>query len=364
MYLEAAKIFTYMALTYLFAMWWAPSLIKLLVWLKFWKKKSRDIATTGEKLEVTKDFYDFDEAKTHIPRAGGLLVWITTIIFATVFWILLKIEPTSKINQFLNFVSRQETFIPIGTLFFGSVLGFIDDALATLETGGNYKAGGGLKLSYRVWLVTCLSFVIGLWFHFKLNLNDITIIPGLFNIKDIQIPFLHNWIIIPSTVIGLLALWSSSVIDGFDGLAVGTFIPIYLCFGGLAFARGFYDISTLLTVMVGAMTAYLWYNIPPAKFTLGDTGAVGILLTLGVVAFLINAVYILPIAGFLLVLTSASDVIQIFSKTFFKKKVFLAAPLHHHFEALGWKREQITMRYWLISIMSSVIGLAIGLLIR
>lgn len=365
-YLEAAKIFSYTALSFLLAMWWAPSLIKLLNWLKFWKKKSRDIDTMGHKLKVTKEFYDNDEAKTQIPRAGGLLIWITTLVFATIFWIALKIEPTNKIIQFLNFVSRDQTFIPIGTLFFGSVMGFIDDALATLETGGNYKSGGGLKLSYRVVIVTIISLLIGFWFHFRLNLVNVNLIPGILNLKDIQLPFgwYSDWLIIPAVVITLLSLWSSSVIDGFDGLAAGVFIPIYLCFSGLAFARGYYDIATFLMVMVGAITAYLWFNIAPAKFIMGDTGAVGVLLTLGVVAFLIDAVYVVPIAGFLLVLTSASDVIQIFSRKVFKKKVFLAAPFHHHLEAIGWSKNQIVIRYWLTSIICSVLGLALGLIVR
>ncbi len=364
LYLEAAKILSYTALSFLIAMWWAPSLISLLKWLKFWKKKSREIATTGEKFEVTKSFYAQDEAKLQVPRAGGLLIWITTLSFATFFWIVLKIEPNSKFSQFLNFVSRKETFIPLGTLFFGSIVGFIDDALATLENGGNYKAGG-LKLSHRVILVCILSLLIGFWFFLKLNLNDITLIPGYLNLTHLQIPGVTtNWVVIPAVVIVLLSLWSSSVIDGFDGLATGTFIPIYLCFAGIAFARGFYDISTLLMVMVGAMTAYLWYNIPPARFIMGETGSMGILLMLGVVAFLIDAVYIIPIAGLMLVLTSASDVIQIFSKKVFKRKVFLAAPLHHHLEAIGWQRNQITMRYWLVSLMCSVLGLAVGLLVR
>ena len=384
LYLIAAKILTYTALSFLIAMWLGPVLIRLLRWLKFWKKKSRDIAATGEELVVTKEFYKNDEAKMKIPRAGGILIWFTTLSFAIFFWIILKIEPTSSLTQFLNFISRSETFIPLGTLFFGSIFGFIDDALSTLETGGNYKAGG-LKLSQRIILISILSLGIGYWFYDRLNLIDITLIPNILNLQDINnlIPLLPEFtiiqgflesqdinnlipgiLIIPATLIALLSLWSSSVIDGFDGIAAGTFIPIFLCFAGLSFARGFFDIATLLMVIVGSMTAYLWYNIPPAKFYMGDTGTTGLMLTLGVVAFLIDAVYVVPVAGFLLVLTSASNVIQVFSKKVFKKKVFLAAPFHHHLEALGWERNQITMRYWLISIMCSVLGLAIGLIFR
>jgi phospho-N-acetylmuramoyl-pentapeptide-transferase len=370
-YLQAAKIFTYTALAFVLAMWWAPSLIAVLRWLKFWKKSSRNIAMTGEKLTATKEFYDQDEAKLKVPRAGGLLIWVTTLAFAFVFWFILKLSPDgNKTAEFLNFIDRRETFIPIGTLFFASIFGFIDDALATLDTGGNYKAGG-LKLSYRLTLVTILSFFIGLWFHFRLNLKSISI--GLWDIKlfDFNIPLdmwghviNGSWLIVPITMVILLGLYGSSMVDGFDGMSSGVLIPIYLCFAGIAFSKGFYDIATFLMVIVGTMAAYLWYNIPPARFYMGDTGIMGLLLTLGVVAILLDVVYVLPIAGLVLVLTEGSVIIQVFSKKFFKRKVFLAAPLHHHLEAIGWLRHQVTMRYWLISIMSSVVGLALGLLLR
>lgn len=362
-YLQAAKIFSYTALTFIIAMWWAPSLISLLTWLKFWKKSSRKITTTGEELTVTKEFYEENEKKRLVPRAGGLLVWVTVIVFALFFWVVLKIFPENQTAQFLNFIDRTETFIPLGTLFFASIFGFVDDALATLETGGNYKAGG-LKLSHRLFLVSGLSFLIGLWFYFRLNMTSI------------EVPFINldfaTWslpwgldgglLIIPAVLVVLLAMWGSSMIDGFDGMSAGVFIPIFLCMGGIAFAREFYDISTLMMVISGALTAYLWFNIPPARFYMGDTGTMGLLLTLGVVAFLIDAVYVLPIAGLMLVVTEASVVLQILSKKIRKKKFISAAPLHHHLEHIGWLRHQVTMRYWLISIMSSVIGFVIGIL--
>ena len=369
--IEAAKLFTFTAVSYLIAIWWAPYLIDLLVFLKFWKKRSRTASMTGEKLTVTKEFYQKDEAKMQVPRAGGLLIWITTISFAILLWLLLKIEPTvlfglekdNKTFEFLNFISRRQTFIPIATLFFASVLGFIDDALAVMQSGGNYFAGG-LKLSYRVFAMLILSIGVGLWFHLRLNLQQITVFGYKFMFNDVQLPFGINsgWLIVLVTIGVLMGLWGSSMIDGFDGMSAGVFIPIYLCFAALSFAKGFYDISTFLMVMVGSMAAYLWYNIPPAKFYMGDTGTMGILATLGVVAIMTDTIYILPIAGLILLLTEGSVVIQTLSKKFLKRKVFLAAPLHHHLEAIGWTKSQITMRYWLISIMSSVLALAIGLL--
>lgn len=380
--LELAKILTYMAGSYFIAMWWAPYLIKLLRWLKFWKKTGRQVSTTGEDLVVTKKFYEENEVKKKTPRAGGLLISVTTFAIALFFWFILKIEPTSRISQFLNFVSRSQTFIPLGTLFYGSVLGLIDDALVTMESGGNYFAGG-LKLSHRGILVIILSFLIGLWFHFRIDLHRLSIfnykldLTKLFEIEfiapgetflglELVNGFVLNggFLIIFITLIVLLAIWASGIIDGFDGIAAGTFIPIFVCFAGLAFIREMYDITTLLMVMVGSMVAYLWFNLPPAKFYMGDTGAVGVLLTLGVVAILIDYLYILPIAGIMLVLTEASAIIQVFSKKVFKKKVFLAAPLHHHFEAMGIARNRVTIAYWLVSWFFSIAGFMIGVYLK
>jgi phospho-N-acetylmuramoyl-pentapeptide-transferase len=369
MYLQAAKIFTYSALSFILAMWWAPYLITFLQWLKFWKKQTKDTDINGKKLTVTKAF--FNETDKRVPRAGGLLIWITAIAFALVFWLILKVAPEgNKTAEFLNFIDRRETFIPLGTLFFASILGFIDDALATLESGGNYKAGG-LKLSYRLGFVGVLSLFIGLWFHLRLDITTLSVGFWQLDLSKFLLPFSvmghsvnASWLIVPITMVILYALYGSSMIDGFDGMSAGVLIPIYLCFAGIAFTRGFYDIATLMMVIVGAMAAYLWFNIPPARFYMGDTGIMGLLLTLGVIAIFMDVVYILPIAGLMLVLTEGSVVIQVFSKKVFKRKVFLAAPLHHHLEAKGWLRHQVTMRYWLISIMSSVVGLALGLLFR
>ena len=361
---EFAKILTYTAVAFLIALWWAPSLIRLLRWLRFWKKTNRQVNMLGKEYtdETLKKFYDKDESKVKIPRGGGLLIWINSLVFAFFFWVLLKIEPTSKTFQYLNFISRSQTFIPIGTLFFGSIFGFIDDALSTLESGGNYKAGG-LKLSQRLFLITILSTLIGFWFYIRAGIHKVSI----FNYSiDLSTLFGHNlsWLIVPFTVFVLLLLWGSSVIDGFDGLSGGVFIPIYLCFAAIAFHKGYFDVATLMAVIASSTMAFLWFNISPAKFYMGDTGSTGLLLTLGVVAILLDATYILPIAGIVLLATVFSNIIQISSKKFLGRKVFKAAPLHHHFEALGMKRNQIVLRYWMVTIVMSALGVAIAILIK
>jgi phospho-N-acetylmuramoyl-pentapeptide-transferase len=358
---EIIKILTYTVVAFLIALWWTPSLIRLLRWLRFWKKENRKINMTGGDFadQTLRKFYEHDESKMKVPRGGGVVIWVNTLLMAIFFWLLLKIEPTNKLLQYLNFVDRAQTFIPLGTLFFGAIFGFVDDALSTLESGGNYKAGG-LKLSHRLGLISLLSFVIGCWFYFKAKIFTISIFTYQIRLDNLFDTGLNvSWLIIPITVGILLLLWGSSVIDGFDGLSGSVFVPIFICFSGIAAIRGFYDIATLMGVIAGSIMAFLWFNIAPAKFYMGDTGSCALLLTLGAVAIIIDAVYLLPITGIMLFLTVFSNIIQIFSKKVFKRKVFLAAPIHHHFEGLGLKKDQIVLRYSLITIAMSALSIAL-----
>jgi phospho-N-acetylmuramoyl-pentapeptide-transferase len=383
---ETIKLIIFGILSFLIAFWWAPFLIRLLVWLRFWKKKSRTLAADGKELEVTKKFYIENEQNKLTPRAGGLLIWITTIGIALFFWLFLKIEGDNKSFQFLNFIDRRSTWIPIGTLVFSAILGFIDDTMVTMETGGNYHAGG-LKLRQRLLIIAGMSFLVGTWFHFKLTDNgqnflhqvllpiwngaysswvrfDLTTISPAFNIPFINFFIPAGWALIPFTIIVVLSAWGGSVIDGFDGLYAGCIIPMYLAFAGIALYDGQYKIATLLVVIIGATLAYLWYNISPAKFHMGDTGSTSLLVTIAIVAIILNRVYLLPIAGIMFYVTAGSNIIQLLSKKFLKRKIFLAAPIHHHFEGKGFSRESITIKYWLISIICSMLALVLGLIIR
>ena len=361
--LEAIRMFVFSGIAFVIGMWWGPYLIQLLNFLKFHKKNLKDTDITGKKLTVTKEF--FEETDRRVPRAGGILIWLTTLFMAVFFWLLLKIssEPNNPIAifDFLNFVGRKQTVIPLATLVFGSIVGFVDDALSVSEKGGNYAAGG-LRLTQRLLMVVVCSLFIGWWFYFKIDFTTL-ILPwigtngfGLYSI------FVGIWII-PIVTVALLGLYGSSMIDGFDGLAAGSLIPIFLCYAGIAFGQQKFELATLIMVIVGSMVAYLWYNIPPAQFYMGDTGMMGLLLCLGVIAFLTDRLYVLPIAGIMLVLTEGSVIIQVLSKKLRGgKKVFKAAPLHHHLEAIGWTRGQITMRYWLVSAIASAIAFAIALI--
>jgi len=133
--------------------------------------------------------------------------------------------------------------------------------------------------------------------------------------------------------------------------------PIFAAFGVIAYTMGLYDLTVLITIIIGALVTYLWFNIHPAKFYMGETGMMGLTVTLAVIAFLTNSVLFLPVIAFVLVMESGSVILQLLSKKLRGKKIFLSAPIHHHFEALGWPETQVTMRFWIISAVCSGLGL-------
>jgi phospho-N-acetylmuramoyl-pentapeptide-transferase len=159
-----------------------------------------------------------------------------------------------------------------------------------------------------------------------------------------------------------LAIFSGGVIDGIDGLAAGVMIPAFMAYTLIAFSNNQYDLAALGGAIIGGLLAFLWFNIPPARFYLGETGMLGLTIVLSMFAFLTNEVIALAIIGLPLLVTSASSSIQMFSKKYFKRKIFRIAPLHHHFQAIGWSSPRVTMRYWIISIICSVTGIIVALL--
>jgi len=133
-------------------------------------------------------------------------------------------------------------------------------------------------------------------------------------------------------------------------------------FAIIAFAQGKYDLAAFCGVIIGALLAFLWANINPAKWFMGDTGSMSLGVTLGIVALLTNSALFLPFIGLIFVMESLSVIIQLTSKKIRKRKIFLSTPVHHHFEALGWPESAIVMRFWVISMVSAAVGTALALL--
>ncbi len=346
--LNVIKIFTMGAVGFICAFLFTPALTHFLYKHQLWKKEVRTKAIDGKNLEFFQKFHA--ERETKVPRFGGLLIWVTVLFLALLFWLLEK----TKISAFqeLNFLTRSQTWLPLFTLATASLLGFTDDFLQVFGKGK--YIGGGLSLKYRLILVATIGLIGAYWFYAKLNWNTLHI-PGVGDI------ILGVWYI-PLFVLVMIATYSGGVIDGLDGLSGGAFASIFAAFSGIALFEGYIEIADFCAVIVGTILAFLWFNIPPARFYMGETGILGLTTTLTVVAFLTDSVLVLPIIGFLLVIESGSVILQLLSKKIRGKKLFLAAPIHHHFEAKGWPPYKVTMRFWIIGAVMAIIGIAIRLL--
>jgi phospho-N-acetylmuramoyl-pentapeptide-transferase len=160
----------------------------------------------------------------------------------------------------------------------------------------------------------------------------------------------------------MLASWAGGVVDGLDGLAGGVFGTIFGALSIIAFAQGKPDLAAFCAAILGGLFAFLWFNIPPAKFYMGETGVLGLTSTMTVVAFLTDSVAVLPIIAGILVIEVGSIILQLISKKIRKKKIWLATPIHHHFQAKGWPHYQITMRFWILSLIFAFLGLILRLL--
>ncbi len=342
------KIFSLAAIASALAILWCPLLINFLYKHKLWKKSARQKAISGEDAVVFNKLHKEKEVGT--PRMGGLLIWITVVFITFLFFILSFIFPNDWIAQF-NFLSRSQTWLPLFTLIVASFVGLIDDFLV-VKGWGKY-IGGGISFKKRLLLVILIGLIGSIWFSQKLGW-EMVYIPFL---GDVSIGLWY----IPLFILVTVACWSGGIIDGLDGLAGGTFASIFGAFTVVAFSLGNIDLAAFCAVVTGTLFAFLWFNIPPARFYMGETGILGLTTVLAVIAFLTDSVYVLPIIAGLLVIEVLSVIIQLLSKKFRKKKIFLSTPIHHHFEALGWPSYKVTMRAWIIGVVLAFIGVAIRL---
>jgi phospho-N-acetylmuramoyl-pentapeptide-transferase len=233
------------------------------------------------------------------------------------------------------------------------LLGLLDDWMSVRGIGKN--KGGGMRFAMRFWWLIGIASAGAWWFYAKLGWNMLHI-PGVGD-------FTIGWWYIPLFIFVILfSAISSNETDGLDGLNGGVLMIAFASFALIAFSQNKMDLAAFCVATTGALLAFLWFNIYPARFFMGDTGAMSLGTTLGVVAMLTNSVAVLFVIVFIYVLESGSVIIQLTSKRFFHRKVFLAAPLHHHFEALGWPEPKIVMRAWIFTIVTAMIGVLIGII--
>lgn len=306
---------------------------------------------TGDQTPV---FSKLHKHKEGTPTMGGILIWGTTLIIALFFFYLPQVFP-SIVPQEFDFLTRAETLLPLGALIASAVVGLIDDIFDIKKMGPN---GGGLKMKHRLLIYAGIASVAAYWFFVKLDWSIVHI--PFFQTIDI------GWWAIPFFIIVIVATsFSVNETDGLDGLAGGVLLAAFTTLTGIAYLQGKFELATFCAVLSGALLAFLWFNIHPARFIMGDTGSMSLGVTLAIVAILTNTVWLLPIIGFILVLESGSVIIQWTSKGLRKgKKVFISTPIHHHFEAIGWGEPKIVMRFWIISAVMSVMGVVLYLIDR
>jgi len=315
---------------------------------KLWKRSSRIAGSNTGNLSMTSDFKEIhNNAETNTPRVGGVIVWFSVVL--TVFLSIIMSRILSGFGlENIEFISRNQTLIPFLSMLMGAGLGLVDDLLQIF--GSKRQLAIGIPRRIRIAFVLFMGAIVGFWFYYRLGYDSINL-----PFTDASLFLGYGAIVFIMFVV--LSLFSSSVIDGIDGLAAGVLVTVFATYGFIGIIQSQFDIATFSFVIMGALMAFLWFNIPPARFYLGETGILSLTLALAVIIFLTNTVIPFIIIGLPLVITSASSLLQIISRRFFNKKIFKVAPFHHHLESIGWSREKITMRYWIFSVMCGAVGI-------
>lgn len=300
-----------------------------------WWKKQRTAAWSGGEATV---YHKLHEAKhkRNIPTMAGL-IFVITITLVTIF----------------GDLSRPQTWLPLAGLVGAAIIGLFDDAM-NIRSSGTGVAGMSAKLKFGLYsLVVLLG---GWWFYAKLGVHSI------------YLPWIHNWhigifVIAVFWLVVISTAISVNFTDGLDGLAGGLLASSFMAYTVIAMLEHKFALASFCLITVGALLSYTWFNIYPARFFMGDVGAFALGTALGIIALQTNTVYVLPVLGVIYVVETGSVIINRLSRKLRNgRKVFRSSPIHHHFEAIGWPETKVTMRFWILGQVASVLGLIIFLL--
>jgi phospho-N-acetylmuramoyl-pentapeptide-transferase len=342
------RIVVFGIVTFLVAMIITPSYIRLLRRLKLAKKIRTEASLGGGK--ATK-YHALHAHKQWTPNMGGgmILIVVAIMVAATVFLKFIQWPLGFDLNYTLW--NRNETYLPLFALFSMGILGAIDDYLNVRDVGGKKWMSARVKM----FGLTLFSFAGAWWFFTKLG-NDSITIPG-YGLVDI------GWWYVGLSILIITAMANSvNITDGLDGLAGGLLAQNYFLYAFITYNENLFLLSTICVVIAAALAAFLWFNIKPAQFYLGDAGALGLWGGLAVMALMTDTLVVLVIVSLIYIWEILSVIIQVTSKKLRRKKVFLIAPYHHHLEAKGMMEETIVMRFWLLGALLSASGLIFYLL--
>ncbi|HEX7633248.1 MAG TPA: phospho-N-acetylmuramoyl-pentapeptide-transferase [Candidatus Saccharimonadales bacterium] len=301
-----------------------------------WWKRQRTDAWSGGRAKVYAKLHA-EKHKRHIPTMAGL-IFIAAISLVTL----------------LGNLSRGQTWLPLAGLLAAGAIGLIDDVMNIRSTGG--VAGMSAKTKFGLYSIVLL--IGGWWFYAKLG------------VTSIYLPWIHHWhiglfIIALFWLVVIATAISVNFSDGLDGLAGGLLTSSFVAYAIICIVEQRFALAGFCLTVVGALLSYTWFNIYPARFFMGDVGSFALGTALGIIALQTDTIYVLPIIGAVYVVETGSVIINRTSRKLrHGKKVFQSSPIHHHFEAIGWPETKVTMRFWILGQMASVIGLIVFLLGR
>ena len=332
--MELIRMLMLALMSFVLAMGLTPVLTYFLYKYKIWKKPQEISSLDKQKTPVYLSLHA-DKHKRKVPFMAGILVWLVTAL----------------LTLFFN-LSREQTYLPLFVIMTMGLVGLVDDYLDWKGIGKTK----GLSAKMKMFWIVVISLVGAWWFYSKLGWSGLHI-PW---VGDIDI----GWWYIPLFILVMVSSANAvNITDGLDGLAAGLLVFAFGAFAGISFFQGNIGIAIFCATVLGALLALLWFNIPPARFMMGDTGSLSLGATLGVVAMLTNSALILPIISFVFVVETLSVITQQLSKKFRRgKKIFPSTPIHITFQAIGWPEYKVVMRFWVIGAVVAVLGLILGLL--
>ncbi|MDJ0754596.1 MAG: phospho-N-acetylmuramoyl-pentapeptide-transferase [Ardenticatenaceae bacterium] len=318
--------------TFLMAIIWGSPLVELMRRLKLGK----NIRIDGPQSHMT---------KMGTPAMGGVLI---------IGWVVIISIMVNIVQLITNLEIAESVIIPLAVMVAYSILGGIDDYM-----GFRTRPGIGMFARQKFYIQSVIAifaaFIIFWFVNDRVGLMAIPTVPVLLNIGWLYLPIAAFIITATSNAVNLT--------DGLDGLAGLTTSSSFIAYGIIAFLQDQQFLVIFCFTVVGACFAFLWYNAKPAQMFMGDVGSQALGGALAVVALMTNQWLILPIIAIIPVATTVSNILQV---SYFKmtggKRLFRMAPLHHHFELIGWSETQIVQRWWLISILSAMAGIALALI--
>ena len=313
---------------FLFSMMLTPVYTHFAYKYHFWKKQKKT-TVDGQALPVMSKLHAH-KFKRSFPTMAGLIGVLSVTLVTWIFNL-----------------DRGQTWLPLVGFLGGAFVGAIDDAINIFGSG---RGAAGLRGPVKFILISAVGLVLGWFFAVKLGWTTILI------------PFVGN---IEIGAVAMILVFAFSVVatsnavnitDGLDGLSGGLAMLAYGAFGIIAMLQGNVYLFGFCMTVVGWLLSYIWFNVPPARFMMGDTGSFALGAGLGIVAMMTNSFLLLPIIGLVFVIETSSSLIQLVSKKFFHRKVFISAPLHHHLEAKGWGEAKIVMRFWIVAGVCALVG--------